>query len=49
VSWIKVRRDINKSLKELIEENKRDLLKDKKALERIEMRIEERHSVKRLA
>lgn len=49
MSWIKVRRDINKSLKELIEENKRDLLKDKKALERIEMRIEERHGVKRLA
>jgi hypothetical protein len=43
-----VRKDI-KSLKELIEENKQDLLNDKKALERIEKRIEERHSLKRLA
>ncbi|KAB2329535.1 FbpB family small basic protein [Cytobacillus depressus] len=38
-----------KTLKDLIEENKRDLLKDKKAMEKIEKRIEERHAVKRLA
>jgi hypothetical protein len=48
VGCIKVRKDI-KSLKELIEENKQDLLNDKKALERIEKRIEERYSLKRLA
>ncbi|MBT2688390.1 FbpB family small basic protein [Bacillus sp. ISL-47] len=43
-----MRKDI-KSLKELIEENKQDLLNDKKALERIDKRIEERHALKRLA
>jgi hypothetical protein len=43
-----VRKEI-KSMKELIEENKKDLLNDKKALEQIEQRIEERHESKRLA
>jgi hypothetical protein len=43
-----VRKDI-KSLKELIEKNKQDLLNDKQALERIDKRIEERHALKRLA
>jgi ribosomal protein S15P/S13E len=43
-----VRKEI-KSMKELIEENKKDLLNDKKALEQIEQRIEERHELKRLA
>jgi hypothetical protein len=38
-----------KPLKELIEENKQDLLKDKKAMESIEKRIDDRHSIKRLA
>nr|WP_263325276.1 FbpB family small basic protein [Neobacillus sp. Marseille-Q6967] len=38
-----------KSMKSLIEENKKDLLNDKKALEKIEQRIEERHEIKRLA
>ncbi|MEH7180257.1 FbpB family small basic protein [Neobacillus vireti] len=38
-----------KSMKNLIEENKKELLNDKKAMEKIEKRIEERHEVKRLA
>ncbi|WP_197204435.1 FbpB family small basic protein [Cytobacillus firmus] len=43
-----MRKDI-KSLKELIEKNKQDLLNDKQAMERIDKRIEERHTHKRLA
>ncbi|MDF2036403.1 FbpB family small basic protein (plasmid) [Cytobacillus firmus] len=43
-----MRKDI-KSLKELIEKNKQDLLNDKQAMERIDKRIEERHTLKRLA
>lgn len=38
-----------KSMKSLIEENKKDLLNDKKALEKIEKRIEDRHEIKNLA
>ncbi|WP_077247464.1 MULTISPECIES: FbpB family small basic protein [Bacillaceae] len=38
-----------KSLEELIQENKEQLLKDKQAIEKIEKRIEERHELKRLA
>ncbi|MBU8733540.1 MULTISPECIES: FbpB family small basic protein [Cytobacillus] len=38
-----------KSLKELIEKNKQDLLNDKQAMEKLEKRIEERHTLKRLA
>ncbi|MEH7121746.1 FbpB family small basic protein [Bacillus sp. JJ1532] len=40
---------MRKTLKELIEENKQELLKDKKAIEKIEKRIEARHELKRLA
>lgn len=40
---------MRKTLKELIEENKQELLNDKKALEKIEKRIEARHEVKKLA
>ncbi|HEY9577445.1 MAG TPA: FbpB family small basic protein [Pseudobacillus sp.] len=38
-----------KSLEELIQENKEQLLNDKQAIEKIEKRIEERHELKRLA
>ncbi|MFJ7977234.1 FbpB family small basic protein [Peribacillus sp. JNUCC 23] len=40
---------IKKSFKELLQENKQELLNDKKALEKIEIRIEERHELKKLA
>ncbi|MEH7344243.1 FbpB family small basic protein [Bacillus sp. JJ1532] len=40
---------MRKTLKELIEENKQELLNDKKALEKIEKRIESRHELKKLA
>ncbi|MBY0123304.1 FbpB family small basic protein [Bacillus sp. S/N-304-OC-R1] len=40
---------MRKTLKELIEENKQELLNDKKALEKIEKRIEARHEIKKLA
>lgn len=40
---------MRKTMKELIEENKQELLNDKKALEKIEKRIEARHEVKKLA
>ncbi len=39
----------NKSFEKLVEENKQELLEDKKALEKIEKRIEKRHEVKKLA
>ncbi|MEK4028184.1 MULTISPECIES: FbpB family small basic protein [Bacillaceae] len=38
-----------KSLEELIQENKEQLLNDKQAIEKIEKRIEERHELKKLA
>lgn len=38
-----------KSLEELIQENKQQLLNDKQAMENIEKRIEERHELKKLA
>ncbi|MBA9026615.1 MULTISPECIES: FbpB family small basic protein [Bacillaceae] len=40
---------IKKSFKELLHENKQELLNDKKALEKIEIRIEKRHELKKLA
>ncbi|WP_082677230.1 FbpB family small basic protein [Bacillus sp. FJAT-29937] len=40
---------MRKTMKELIEENKQELLNDKKAIEKIEKRIEARHELKRLA
>ena len=40
---------IKKSFKELMQENKQELLNDKQALEKIEIRIEERHELKKLA
>ncbi|MED3552718.1 FbpB family small basic protein [Cytobacillus praedii] len=40
---------MRKTMKELIEENKQELLNDKKALEKIDKRIEARHELKRLA
>ncbi|HZG71417.1 MAG TPA: FbpB family small basic protein [Chondromyces sp.] len=40
---------VKKSLENLIQENKEEILKDKQALEEIEQRIEERHEPKKLA
>lgn len=40
---------IKKSFKELLNENKQELLNDKQALEKIEIRIEKRHEQKKLA
>lgn len=37
-----------KSFKELVQENKQELLKDKQELEKIENRIEERYDFKKL-
>jgi hypothetical protein len=37
-----------KSFEELVKENKQALLKDKKAMEKIEKRIEKRHEVIKL-
>ncbi|MBY0065018.1 FbpB family small basic protein [Bacillus megaterium] len=37
-----------KSFEELVKENKQTLLKDKKAIEKIEKRIEKRHEVIKL-
>ncbi|MFS8604308.1 FbpB family small basic protein [Priestia megaterium] len=37
-----------KSFEELVKENKQALLKDKKAIEKIEKRIEKRHEVMKL-
>ncbi|MDY0940671.1 FbpB family small basic protein [Priestia megaterium] len=37
-----------KSFEELVKENKQELLKDKKAIEKIEKRIEKRHEVIKL-
>ncbi|WP_082341183.1 FbpB family small basic protein [Sporosarcina globispora] len=44
-----MRKDPYKSLKELIEQNKKELLNDKKAMDIIEKRIEKRHTLKKLA
>lgn len=44
-----MRRKITKSLEELIQENKKELLNDKQALEKIDKRIEKRHESKKLA
>ncbi|WP_197204450.1 FbpB family small basic protein [Cytobacillus firmus] len=41
-----MRKDSYKSLKELIEQNKKELLNDKRALNMIEKRIEDRHTIK---
>ncbi|MDQ0862360.1 hypothetical protein QFZ72_005958 [Bacillus sp. V2I10] len=38
-----------KSFKELMQENRQELLNDKQALEKIEKRIEKRHELKKLA
>ncbi|MFC0272762.1 FbpB family small basic protein [Metabacillus herbersteinensis] len=40
---------IKKSFKELMQENTEELLNDKQALEKIEIRIEKRHEFKKLA
>jgi peptidoglycan hydrolase CwlO-like protein len=37
-----------KSFEELVKENKQELLKDKKAIDKIEKRIEKRHEVIKL-
>jgi diadenosine tetraphosphate (Ap4A) HIT family hydrolase len=38
-----------KSFKELMEENRQELLKDKQLIEKIEKRLEKRHGGKKLA
>ncbi|HZG74016.1 MAG TPA: FbpB family small basic protein [Chondromyces sp.] len=43
------RGNYTKSFKELVQENRQELLNDKQALEKIEKRIEERHELKKLA
>ncbi|MGW9019521.1 FbpB family small basic protein [Priestia megaterium] len=42
-------RKYKKSFEELVKENKQELLKDKKALDIIEKRIEKRHEIIKLA
>ncbi|MBU8588992.1 FbpB family small basic protein [Priestia megaterium] len=37
-----------KSFEELVKENKQELLKDKKAIDKIEKRIEKRHEIIKL-
>ncbi|MFE3982594.1 MULTISPECIES: FbpB family small basic protein [unclassified Priestia] len=37
-----------KSFEELVKENKQELLKDKKAIDKIERRIEKRHEIVKL-
>ncbi|CAH0344528.1 FbpB family small basic protein [Bacillus sp. CECT 9360] len=44
-----MRRKLTKSLEELIQENKKELLGDKQALEKIDKSIEKRHEFKKLA
>lgn len=44
-----MRRKFTKSLEELVRENKKELLNDKEALEKIDKRIEKRHELKKLA
>ncbi|MFC3886004.1 FbpB family small basic protein [Bacillus songklensis] len=44
-----MRRKYKKSFKELVQENKQELLSDKQALEKIGKRIEKRHELKKLA
>ncbi|PLT32900.1 FbpB family small basic protein [Bacillus sp. V5-8f] len=44
-----MRRRLTKSLEELVQENKKELLNDKKELEKIDKRIEQRHEIKKLA
>ncbi|ENQ3108132.1 Fur-regulated basic protein B [Bacillus sp. 491mf] len=39
----------NKSFKELVQENKQNILNDKQAMERIEQRIEQRYETKKSA
>ncbi|MBY0030796.1 FbpB family small basic protein [Priestia aryabhattai] len=41
-------RKYKKSFEELVKENKQELLKDKKALDKIEERIEKRHEIIKL-
>ncbi len=38
-----------KSFKDLLQENKQELLNDKQAIEKIEIRLEQRHELKKLA
>ncbi|MFJ7977865.1 FbpB family small basic protein [Peribacillus sp. NPDC096379] len=38
-----------KSFKDLLQENKQELLNDKQAIEKIEIRLELRHELKKLA
>jgi hypothetical protein len=42
-------RKYKKSFEELVKENKQELLKDKKALDKIEKRIEKRHEIIKLS
>ncbi|RFU62837.1 FbpB family small basic protein [Peribacillus glennii] len=44
-----MRRRLTKSLEELVQENKKELLNDKQELEKIDKRIEKRHEIKKLA
>lgn len=39
----------NKSFKELVQENKQQILNDKQEMERIEQRIEQRYTIKQTA
>lgn len=39
----------NRSFKELVQENKKNILNDKQAMERIEKRIEQRYETKKSA
>ncbi|MFL0574185.1 FbpB family small basic protein [Priestia megaterium] len=41
-------RKYKKSFEELVKENKQELLRDKKAIEKIEKRIEKRHEIIKL-
>ncbi|MFL0497798.1 MULTISPECIES: FbpB family small basic protein [Priestia] len=41
-------RKYKKSFEELVKENKQELLKDKKAIDKIEKRIEKRHEIIKL-
>ncbi|MGM0838272.1 MAG: FbpB family small basic protein [Bacillota bacterium] len=42
-----MRKTQKKSIKELINQNIQELLKDKQTIERIEKRIDERHEIKK--